>query len=269
VTRVSFGVQSFDPGELARLDRIHSADKAREVVRIARAEGFDNVSLDLMFWLPGQSIGSWLATVSDAIALLPDHLSLYLLELYPNAPIREAMARAQSGTTSWRQAADDDAAEMYLQALERLDEAGYTQYEISNVARPGRVCRHNLKYWQEGEWRGFGCGAHSTAGAVRWANVASTADYIDRVGADRPVATGERRLDPAARLEEALFTGLRTTAGIDRGNIRARHGVDPWTRYAEALAPFVEAELVWQDDARFGLTRRGMLVANDVLVTFV
>ena len=128
-------------------------------------------------------------TVDGLIALAPDHASLYLLELYPNAPLREAMARA-----SWSLAPDDDAAEMYLWAMARLDQSGYSQYEISNVARPGRESRHNLKYWRDGEWLGFGCGAHSTRGALRWKNVAGTAEYVARVrGGPR---TGDRTADP-------------------------------------------------------------------------
>ena len=145
---------------------------------MARAAGFDNISLDLMMWLP-QQIGRRMARVGGAlIALGPEHASLYLLEVYPNAPLRDAMARGR-----WSVAPDDDAAEMYLQAMARLDEAGYEQYEISNVARPGRESRHNLKYWTDGEWLGFGCGAHSTRGGVRAKNVASTAEYISLVAA--------------------------------------------------------------------------------------
>ena len=109
-----------------------------------------------------------------AIALAPEHLSLYLLEVYPNAPLRDEMARRR-----WSQAPDEDAAAMYLEAMDRLDRAGYRQYEISNVARPGFESRHNLKYWQDGAWRGFGCGAHSTRAGVRWKNVSATDEYIE------------------------------------------------------------------------------------------
>ena len=158
---------------------------------------------------------------------------------------------------------------MYLAAFERLDAAGLEQYEISNAARPGRASRHNLKYWEEGEWRGFGCGAHSTVNGTRWMNTAATTDYIERVDSGRSLATGIRRLDPSEKLEEALFTGLRLRDGVDSRNILARHGVDPWARYGQTLAPFVEASLMWRDDTRFGLSRRGMLVANEIFTTFV
>ncbi|MGH9175230.1 MAG: radical SAM family heme chaperone HemW, partial [Vicinamibacterales bacterium] len=157
VNRLSFGVQSFRDEELRRLGRLHSAETARDALTLARAAGFENVSLDLMMWLPEQRLDQWLVSVDALLDAGPEHASLYLLELYPNAPLREDMARA-----GWSLAPDEDAADMYLEALSRLDRAGYHQYEISNVAQPGREARHNVKYWQDGEWLGFGCGAHST-----------------------------------------------------------------------------------------------------------
>ncbi|HEX2460590.1 MAG TPA: radical SAM family heme chaperone HemW, partial [Vicinamibacterales bacterium] len=157
VNRLSIGVQSFRDTELRRLSRLHSAEKATAAYRAARVAGFDNISLDLMMWLPEQSVSQWLESVDALIGLGPEHASMYLLEIYPNAPLRDAMARG-----AWSVAPEDDAAEMYLCGLDRMDSAGYVQYEISNVARPGRESRHNLKYWTDGEWLGFGCGAHST-----------------------------------------------------------------------------------------------------------
>jgi oxygen-independent coproporphyrinogen-3 oxidase len=272
VNRISFGVQSLHDRELQQLGRIHSAARAKAAVRSARAAGFADVSFDLMFWLPGQSLASWLDTLDQAMALAPDHLSVYLLELYPNAPLKEALERGSatgSGPAAMAQAADDEAADMYLEGLGRLDDGGFAQYEISNVARPGHFSRHNVKYWQEGSWVGFGCGAHSTVDGVRWKNVAATGEYIDRVAQHVPPATDEHVLSPQERLEECLFTGLRLSEGVSRRAVRARFGVDPWPVYADRLAPFVEAGWVWTETDRFGLTRRGMLVANEVLATFV
>jgi oxygen-independent coproporphyrinogen-3 oxidase len=258
-------VQSLDDRELARLGRLHSAARAKAAVASAKAAGFPDVSLDLMFWLPGQSLESWLDTVDQAIALAPDHLSLYLLEVYPNAPLKDALARGATDP----QAADDTAADMYLLGLERLDAAGFEQYEISNVARPGHASRHNLKYWQAGDWRGFGCGAHSTVNGVRWKNVSATENYIQRLSSGTSPAIDERGLSARERLEEHLFTGLRLSAGINRVAVREMHRIDPWLAYGEALTPFVDAGLMWTTQDHFGLTRRGMLVANDILVTFV
>ena len=264
VNRLSFGVQSFQDDELKRLGRIHSADRARRAVMEARAAGFANVSLDLMMWLPGQSIDSWLRNVDALIAAEPDHASLYLLELYPNAPLKEDMARG-----GWSLAPDDDAAEMYLRAMERLETAGLEQYEISNVARPGRRSRHNLKYWTDGEWLAFGCGAHATHAGVRWKNVAGTEEYINRV-TNRVSPVGERRvLTRNERLEEAIFTGLRLTDGIDVEAAGRDYGIDVFQRYGDALQPFIDARWLVREGGRLRLTRDGMLMANEVMAVFV
>jgi oxygen-independent coproporphyrinogen-3 oxidase len=264
VNRLSFGVQSFKDDELRRLSRLHSAGRARLAVGEARAAGFDNLSLDLMMWLPAQRVDDWLASVDEAIALAPEHLSLYLLEVYPNAPLKDEMARAR-----WSQAPDDDAATMYLTALERLDAAGYEQYEISNVARPGRRSRHNLKYWTDGEWLGFGCGAHSTRDGVRWKNVASTEEFAGRIARGESPRIDERRLSPDERLGDALFTALRLVDGIDGDSIQKRYGVDVWRRFGPDLERFLEAGCLRREGARLHLTRRGMLLANEVMTVFV
>ena len=195
------------------------------------AAGFDNLSLDLMMWLPEQRVDQWLVSVDAAISLAPEHVSLYLLEVYPNAPLKDDMARAR-----WSQAPDDDAAAMYVAAMERLEAAGYEQYEISNVSKPGRRSRHNLKYWTDAEWLGFGCGAHSTKDGVRTKNVSGTDEYIACIEGGRPVALEVRRMTGDERLGDALFTGLRLTDGVDLDGILDRYGVDVWQRYGADLA---------------------------------
>jgi len=158
---------------------------------------------------------------------------------------------------------------MYLWSLERLDGAGYGQYEISNVARPGRVSRHNLKYWQDGAWLAFGCGAHSTRDGVRWKNVSSTEEYIARIAAGQPLAVERREMTTEEQLEEALFTGLRLTDGIDIDKTGGRYGVDVWRRYGAALEPFLEARVLYREGPRLRLSRQGMLVANEIMAVFV
>ena len=264
VNRVSFGVQSLRDDELIRLSRIHSASRAREAVALARAAGFENLILDLMMWLPQQTLGQWLESIDGLIALEPDHASLYLLELYPNAPLRETMAREH-----WSLAPDDDAADMYLAALERLDAAGFEQYEISNVAKAGRVSRHNLKYWEDGEWLGLGCGAHSTRGGTRWKNVSATEDYIAVVTGGGSLRTDVREMTIRERSEEAAFTGLRLTAGVDLPVIREKYGVDLWEECGRELMRFVEAGVLTYDVCRLRLTRRGMLLANEVMAALI
>ena len=264
--RLSFGVQSFRDEELRRLGRLHSSQTARDAVRLARAAGFDNLSLDLMMWLPGQSVAEWLASVDALIDEQPDHASLYLLEIYPNAPLRDDMARA-----GWSVAPDDDAAEMYLEGLARLDRAGFEQYEISNVARPAsRRSRHNLKYWQQGEWLGFGCGAHATFRGERWRIVSGTTDYIDRVNCGQDVRLDRRALGAEEQVEEALFMGLRLTEGLDLDHVHRRYGIDIWARYGQDLSSYVSAGLlIHEPGRRLALTRDGMLLANDVMSVFI
>jgi len=264
VNRVSFGVQSFRGEELARLGRVHSVARAREAVGEARAAGVDNVSLDLMMWLPQQTTAEWQESIEALVDVGPAHASLYLLELYPNAPLKETMARA-----GWSLAPDDDAAEMYLWSLSRLDAAGYRQYEISNVARPGAESRHNLKYWEDGEWLGFGCGAHSTRDGIRWKNVSATEDYIFRVGAGEALAVEKRGLTALERAEEALFTGLRLARGVDLATVGARYGLDTWARFGPGLAPFITEGILRREGDRIHLTREGMLVANEIMAVFV
>jgi oxygen-independent coproporphyrinogen-3 oxidase len=264
VNRISFGVQSFRDDELRRLGRIHDAQRARDATREARAAGFDNLSLDLMMWLPAQTLAEWQSNVHELIALGPEHASLYILELYPNAPLKEDMARA-----GWSQAPDDDAAEMYEWSMSSLDAAGYHQYEISNVARPGRESRHNLKYWQDGEWLGFGCGAHSTRGGTRWRNVSGTGEYVARVEAGESPLADRRPMSRDEQLQEALFTGLRLADGVDLLSLGARYDTDIQARYGAALEPYQAAGLIVGDQRRLRLTRRGMLLANEILSVFV
>jgi oxygen-independent coproporphyrinogen-3 oxidase len=264
INRLSYGVQSFRDDELQRLSRLHSASRAGDAFAMARAAGFDNISLDLMMWLPQQSIAQWLESVDALIALGPDHASLYILELYPNAPLREAMARSK-----WSLAPDDDAAEMYLEAMTRLDRAGYDQYEISNVARPDRASRHNLKYWTDGEWLGFGCGAHSTRRAVRWKNLSSTTEYIIAVAAGGQIEVERRELTRQEALEEALFTGLRLVSGIDLNVMKVRYGADVWALYGRELKRFRDAGLLIYDGRLLRLSREGMLLANEIMSVFL
>jgi oxygen-independent coproporphyrinogen-3 oxidase len=264
VNRLSFGVQSFRDEELQRLSRLHNAKRASTAYAEARQAGFENVSLDLMMWLPGQDLDRWLESVDAAIQLAPEHLSLYLLEVYPNAPLKDDMARSQ-----WSQAPDEDAAAMYLTAMERLDGAGYAQYEISNVARASRYSRHNMKYWSDGEWLGFGCGAHSTRSGARWKNVSSAEEYVRRIGGGQQVATDVHRLTQDEQVGDALFMGLRLTAGVSIDTIRARYGVDVWQRWGTDLEPFLEDGCLHREGDRLRLTRRGMLLANEVMAVFV
>jgi oxygen-independent coproporphyrinogen III oxidase len=264
VNRLSFGVQSFRDEELLRLGRLHSADRARQAVRSARAAGFDNVSIDLMMWLPGQDVQQWLMSVEEAIRVEPDHLSLYILEVYPHLPLRHEIDRH-----GWLQQPDEAVADMYERAMSLLDAAGYEQYEISNVSRPGRQSRHNLKYWTDGQWWGVGPGAHSTFDGSRWRNVSSTDEYVQRMDSGASVMVDRRRLPLDERLGDALFTGLRLNEGIDTELLSRRYAVDVWERFGASLMPFCDAGILLKEEGRLRLTRKGMLLANEVMAVFV
>ena len=264
VNRVSFGVQSFRDAELQRLGRLHSAERAVQAIQMARTAGFDNISLDLMMWLPGQDVPQWLSSIEEAIQIGPEHLSLYILEVYSHLPLKQEIDRH-----GWVQAPDEDTAEMYESAMASLDRAGYKQYEISNVSRPGYRSRHNLKYWTDGEWLGFGPGAHSTRQGSRWRNVSATDEYIHRVGEGATVVAEHRTLAVAEQLGDALFTGLRLNEGVDLHLLSTRYATDVWKQFGGRLTPFLEAGILLNEDGRIRLTRQGMLLANEVMAVFV
>jgi len=264
VNRVSIGVQSFRDDELRRLGRLHTAARAIGAVETARRAGFNDVSVDLMAWLPGQTLSHWCETVGTVIALAPEHVSVYMLELYPNAPLRDEMARG-----GWSLEPDDVAAEMYHTGFDQLAAAGYRQYEISNVAKPGRRCRHNLKYWSDGSWVGFGCGAHSTRAGYRWTNLSDSGAYVSCLFDGASPVVGRQALSPDERVSEALFLGLRLTDGVDVTSIERRYNVDVWRRWGNELTRCVEAGLLHPDPVRLRLTRRGQLLASEVMQVFV
>lgn len=264
VNRLSLGVQSFNDEELARLGRRHSADRARSAYHAAREVGFETVSLDLMMWLPGQTATNCQASVAELVRLEPDHASLYLLELDRDGPLQQDLIRP-----GWALGSEDDAADMYLDALTKMREAGYQQYEISNLARAGKRCRHNLKYWEDGEWVGFGCGAHSTRAGARWHNVAGVDDYIQRVAAGGDPIEARHRLSREVQLQDAMVTGLRLTGGVDLTLMGQRYGADLAERYGAAVGPFVEAGALVLERGRLRLTPSGMLVANEVMAVFL
>ena len=264
VTRISIGVQSFNDCELERLGREHTAETAVDAFSSARSAGCDNVSLDLMLSLPEQTLQRWARSIEQLVQLSPDHASLYILELYPNAPLGSDMSKK-----GWSLPKEDDAALMYLEALERTDACGLEQYEISNLARSGKRSRHNLKYWEDGSWLGFGCGAHSTRGGWRWRNLSETESYVDRIERSADVVLERRLLGEQERIGDALFMGLRLVEGLDLVRIRQRYGIDVMERYGEELRKYIDSGVLVESENRLRLTRQGMLIANEVMSTFV
>ena len=271
VTRISLGVQSLREEELRALARGHTAGEAREAFAAARAAGFDNVSIDLIYGIPGQSLANWRDGLDAAIALRPDHISCYALQL-ALAP-DEWAAPPRPGALRWRERMaplQDDglAAEQYRVAEEVLERAGYRHYELSSWALPGRESRHNAAYWARRPYTGIGAGAHSYDGAdERSWNTRNLDAYLAAVeGGHRPVA-GVDRLDEGARAFEAMALGLRRIDGVERGTFAAEFGADPVDRFADGLA---ERDILIEVGAdRLRLTPMGRLLASDACLAFL
>lgn len=261
VNRASFGVQTFDDRALKLLARGHDANDARRTFEMLRSAGLDNVSFDLIAGLPGQTLEAWERNLSEAIAMRPEHLSLYLLEIHDGTPLAE---QVRSG----RQPQPDEelAAEMYELMLDRLADAGYLQYEISNFALPGRESRHNSKYWTLDPVFGFGVSAHSFDGRERYANERDTAKYVEMIIASGSAAVMREQIDIAS---EFVFLGLRLEPGIDLGPFEKRFGFDLIERYRTEINDLNNAGLIEIADSRLFLTRKGKLYSNEVFAVFV
>lgn len=254
VNRLSLGVQSCDDGELRAIGRPHSFAQAVQAVEIARRAGIENLSLDLIFGLPDQDMASWQRTVEALIALHPEHLSCYGLQLEEGTPLYQRQDQLTL--------ADDDLqADMYLWMVERLRQAGYFQYEISNFAKPGRESRHNLRYWRLEEYIGFGPGAHSDFGGRRYSFVRSLEEYMKGIETGGPIVDEDQEIPAEERRSEYLMLGLRTVSGID----------GDWYSRAYHMN-FRPLEVLFQGYARRGLaeetagcwhfTPQGFLISN-------
>jgi oxygen-independent coproporphyrinogen-3 oxidase len=265
VNRASFGAQTFDDSELARLGRSHSADDARRTFRYLRDAGFDNISFDLIAGLPGQSMAGWQRNLEEAFALRPEHLSFYLLEVHQGTPL------ANHIKTGLQPKPDEDlAAEMYEVMIDRAVEAGYEHYEISNLCLAGRHSRHNTKYWTAAPYYGFGCSAHSYDGqSQRWANERDVAQYMSLIESEHSPIVEDRVLDKAELRAEAAFLGMRMMHGLNAAQYEERFGINIRQEHAADLARFREAGLVEFDGDLIKLTRAGALLSNEVFVAFM
>lgn len=265
VNRASFGAQTFNDYELARLGRSHTAQQTRETFRQLRNTGFDNVSFDLIAGLPGQTVEEWQRNIDEALSLRPEHLSFYLLEVHEGTPLANHIRTGLQPTPN-----EELAAEMYELMLDQAAAAGYTHYEISNLCLPGHESRHNTKYWTGAPYFGFGCSAHSYDGvAKRWANERDVNSYVELMAAGISPMVERRELNEDDRQSEAVFLGLRMMDGYNVREYRDRFGVDLIEQHREDLKRFYDAGLIELNNDVLKLTRSGALLSNEVFAAFV
>lgn len=280
VNRLSFGVQSAQPAELALLDRLHTFEQAAQAVSWARQSGFDNLNLDLIYGIMGQSLGAWQDTLLQALDLAPEHLSLYALTLESGTPMQSRVAAGMLPEPD-----PDAAADMYEWARDELGRLGYHHYEISNWARhdgsspaaaPSRACQHNLHVWRLDPYLGLGASAHGGLPGLRYANVRHPAAYIERVrtGEDAafplsPAAVDTWPIDPQAERRERLLLGLRLVEeGVDEAGYQARFGSSLAQDFGPTLSSLADEGLLEWQAGRVRLTRKGHLLGNRVFMHF-
>lgn len=258
VTRVSLGVQSFQPALLAALGRQHTREQVDRAGERIRAAGFASVNLDLMFALPGQTAEEWAADVRAAVALAPDHLSTYCLTFEEDTKLWVKLSEGRVKLDP------EHEARLYEATWAQLAAAGYAQYEISNFARPGHACRHNLNTWRMREWVGLGPSAASQQGGWRGANIADLDRWLAHLASGARVTEDRVALTPTLLAEDALIFGLRVNAGVDLAAWRNRCPEAPWLAVEGLLDRLVEDGLALRQGGVVRLTDRGRLLADSV-----
>lgn len=257
--RISFGVQSFNNEELTVLGRVHDSDTAARAVQDARAAGFENISLDIMFGLPGQTEESLRHTLETAILLSPTHISFYGLKIEPGTPFHEQK-------NSLDLPDDEEYARLYLLGVKILEETGYRQYEISNFAREGHACRHNLKYWKLYEYVGFGPAAHSFINFTRYGITKDLNGYINAIGSGAlPERAEEESVEPLGQIREYVMMSLRLTDGINRMVYESRFGQD-FAPLEEFFTRLASAKFAQRTEVGWRLTPRGFLISNSIIL---
>ena len=262
INRISFGIQSFHEKDLKFLTRIHDADQARENVRNAFKAGFDNVSFDLIFALPGQTPELWNSNLQQALELDPTHISCYSLIVEPNTPLYR-MVEAKQVTPL---AVDEDA-EMYEKTMTVLSDAGFGQYEISNFAKPGFKCRHNITYWNHSNYLSFGPSAHSFWNGKRWWNLSNVVGYSESLTKDMIPVAGEETLSSQQWLDETIYLGLRSE-GIDLRSFERRFHKDLLKEFKTNVDGLLTDNLAILEENRLRLTAKGYLLCDEICRSF-
>jgi oxygen-independent coproporphyrinogen-3 oxidase len=260
VNRLSLGVQSFEQPVLNALGRLHNAKDAAVAVEIARSAGFTNVGIDLIYGIPGQSVSQWTQTLETAVFIRPEHISAYCLSLDEGSRFMRA---AKSGYFALPD--DDYVVAMQDQIEVMLGIAGYGRYEISNYCLPGYHCKHNLNYWQRGEYLGIGPSAWSFIEGKRYRTIADVKAYSERLNVGLSVREHEESIDSRQALSETLMLGLRMTDGVDLASFGRMFGDNALTKLGRNAGLMVSAGLLHMDAGRISLTKRGFLLADEVL----
>lgn len=264
IRRVSMGAQTFSDRELSAIGRAHSSEMVFDSLRRLREGGFENINLDLMLGLPYQTRVSWKHNLETVAGLGIPHVSVYMLDLDDPCPLQTKVAE---GAVSLPE--DDLVSDLYLETIEFLASCGYQQYEISNFARPGYACRHNLKYWKRKPVYGFGLGSHSFDGNTRWANISQMDDYLAVVEAGQNPRAWQESMDADHALSETLFLGLRLAEGVDWKGLQNSYGAEMLSTYEDALQDWLQQGLAQKTGDVVRLTASGMLISNEVFQQFV
>ncbi|MBT5868736.1 MAG: radical SAM family heme chaperone HemW [Nitrospinaceae bacterium] len=262
--RISIGVQSFDAEELKLLERVHNQEEIHTTVDRARQAGFNNLSLDLMFSLPGQSPEKWKSHLQQAVNKKPDHLSAYGLTIEPATSFFKMQERGLLQLPH-----EDIQLEMLETTIGFLQSAGYEHYEISNYAKSGYECQHNLNYWNNGEYLGLGAGASSYLNGERFKNINLPSRYIREVQVGGTAVESTERLEPLHAMGETIMLGLRQLKGISIENFENRFQVSFNTVYGKVLAPLLEERLITLNQNRMALSRKGLFIADSVILKFL
>jgi len=269
INRINIGVQSFYQKNLDFLGRIHSADEARNTVTEAQRAGFKNIGLDLIYGLPDQSKPDWLADLKQAVEFDTDHLSCYMLTYEKGTPLYSGLKGGQV-----QPLADDNVRTLFETTIEYLEDHKYLQYEISNFARIGndgkpRVSRHNLKYWTRVPFMGLGPSAHSFVEPQRYWNVSRVSSYIAAIESGRLPVAEKEVLSKQQQMIEAIYLGLRMTAGIDLGGFKAKYGIDFMKAFKAVITDLAEGKYIEVQNNRCALTRRGRAFLDSITTMFV
>ena len=262
--RISIGVQSFSDRELVRLGRLHTGADALATIAAARRAGFTNLSLDLMYGLPGQDQKSWQQNLEQALTVVPEHLSLYELTIEAGTPFAVEVAPKKLNLPL-----EDEILAMMAVIEDVLSPVPLARYEISNYAVAGKACHHNMNYWHNGQYLGFGPGAVSAFDGKRRSTVASLDQFCHRVAAGEALWDETEELTPEAAFRETVIMGLRLLAGVSMTGLRRRFGIDLQTYYGETLASLLRQGLLSIQGDRLLLTRRGLPLANPIMANLV